>query len=353
VLIAEAPGGKIVLGNQQVEEILRHPVYYSPSIKDYTEWVGWHLDGRPVEAEEWPLARAVRGESWSEDFKYQRGDNSIGFIRVNGAPIRDLTGKVVAGVVSFNDITEQKELEHQQEVFISMATHELKTPLTALQGSVQLAQRRLRRFLGMPELASPEIQRQLEEILLMLSRGEQQLRIQNRLINDLLETSRIQTETFELQKSLCDLVGLVEETVHDFQSAHHQRTLTLHLSARDALLVEIDADRIRQVLSNYISNALKYSPVEAPIQVGVDCDRQQARVWVRDSGPGLSPEAQRHIWKRFYQVPEIQAQSGSSVSLGLGLYICQTLIKKHGGEVGVESTPTQGSTFWFTLPLAN
>lgn len=351
VLIAEAPEGKIVLGNQQVEAILRHPVYYSPDIASYTEWVGWHLDGRRVEPEEWPLARAVRGESWSEDFKYQRGDMSIGFIRVNGAPIRDLAGNVMAGVVSFNDITEQKELEHQQEVFISMATHELKTPLTALQGNMQLAQRRLRRVLNLADQISPDVQKNIEEVLLMLGRGEQQLRVQNRLINDLLETSRIQADAFELHLQACDIVSLVGETVHDFQSAHLQRAILLDLPPQDVLMVAGDADRLRQVLGNYLANAVKYSPTDALIEVGITSDEQMARVWVRDHGPGLSPEAQQHIWQRFYQAPGIQAQQDSGVSLGLGLYICQKLITRHGGQVGVESRQEQGSTFWFTLPL--
>ena len=351
VIMAEAPSGKIVLGNQQAETILRHPIHYSPTVKDYKEWVGWHLDGRLVEPNEWPLARAVRGESWSEDFKYQRGDNTIAFIRINGAPIKDLAGNVAAGVISFNDITAQKDLEHQQEVFISMATHELKTPLTALQGNVQLAQRRLNRALSISESLSPEIQKHLEEVLLMLSRGEQQLRIQNRLINDLLDMSRIQADAFELQQDTYDLVKLVKETVHDFQSAHPQRSITLEVPQQEALLVEIDPDRISQVLSNYLANALKYSPAEAPIHVGLACNEQQVRVWVRDSGPGLSPEAQQRIWQRFYQVPDIQAHNGSSVSLGLGLYICQKLMSKHGGQVGVESQQGQGSTFWFAIPL--
>lgn len=350
VLIAEAPTGKIVLGNPQVETILRHPVFYSPTIQDYTAWVGWHLDGRPVETDEWPLARAVGGESCSEEFKYQRGDGSICFIRVNGAPIKDLAGNVIRGVISFNDITAQKELEHQQEVFMSMATHELKTPLTSLQGNVQLAQRRLQRVLHTPELPTAELQTGLEEVLLLLSRSEQQLRIQNRLINDLLETSRIQTEAFELLLETCDLMNLIEETVLDFQTAHPERSIMLELSEQDTVLVKADPDRIRQVLGNYLANALKYSPTETPIQVGVSHNGEQIRVWVRDSGPGLSAEAQQHIWRRFYQVPDIQVHNGSSVSLGLGLYICQKLISKHGGQVGVESQLAQGSTFWFTIP---
>jgi len=120
VVIADAPSGKIVDGNPQVEAILRHPIFYSSSVENYGEWVGWHLDGRPMEPDEWPLAHAVRGEHSSEEIKYQRGDGTICFIRVNGAPIKDLAGNVVAGVVSVNDTTEQKELEQQQEVFVTL-----------------------------------------------------------------------------------------------------------------------------------------------------------------------------------------------------------------------------------------
>jgi signal transduction histidine kinase/DNA-binding response OmpR family regulator len=352
VIIAEAPSGKVILGNQQAEAILGHPIRYQPNIEAYGEGVGWHLDGRRVRAEEWPLARAVRGESWSEDFKYQRGDQTLCFIRINGAPLRDLTGKVIAGVISFMDITAQKDLEHQQDVFLSMATHELKTPLTALQGNIQLAQRRLQRVLHSPELTSPELQKAVEDVQRMLVRGEQQLRVQNRLINDLLETSRIQEDSFELQMEPCDLSALVRETVRDFQSAHPQRNIRCELENVEHLLIAGDADRIRQVLSNYLANALKYSPVDQPVEIGLTAHDCSAYVWVRDRGPGLSPEAQQHIWKRFYQAPDVQAQQGSGVSLGLGLYICQKLVSKHGGQVGVESQLGQGSTFWFTLPLS-
>jgi signal transduction histidine kinase/DNA-binding response OmpR family regulator len=350
VIIAEAPGGKIILGNQQAEVILGHPIHYLPDLEAYREGTGWHLNGQPVRTDEWPLARAVRGESWSEDFKYQRGDHTLCFIRINGAPLSDLTGKVIAGVISFTDITAQKDLEHQQEVFLSMATHELKTPLTALQGNIQLAQRRLQRVQRAPELASPELQKSLEDVQLMLSRGEQQLRVQNRLINDLLETSRIQEDSFELQMTSCDLPALVRETTRDFQSAHPQRSISCELETEDSLFIQGDADRIRQVLGNYLANALKYSPADMPIDIGLTVCECSVHVWVRDRGPGLSPEAQQHIWKRFYQAPDVQVQHGSGVSLGLGLYICQKLVSKHGGQVGVESQVGQGSTFWFTLP---
>jgi signal transduction histidine kinase len=113
-----------------------------------------------------------------------------------------------------------------------------------------------------------------------------------------------------------------------------------------------DAQRIGQVVTNYLTNALKYSPADRPVAVGLQVDNQQARLWVRDAGPGLPPEEQEHIWERFHQVKGIEVQSGSGVELGLGLYVCRTIIEQHHGQVGVQSARGAGSTFWFGLPLA-
>jgi signal transduction histidine kinase len=104
-----------------------------------------------------------------------------------------------------------------------------------------------------------------------------------------------------------------------------------------------------------MTNALKYSPADHPVTMGFTSDDERVRVWVRDTGPGLSQDAQQHIWRRFYQVPNTTVQTpvvGSrGVGLGLGLYICQNIIQRHGGQVGVESEQGHGATFWLTLPL--
>jgi signal transduction histidine kinase len=116
--------------------------------------------------------------------------------------------------------------------------------------------------------------------------------------------------------------------------------------------VVADADRIGQVITNYLTNALKYSAADRPVEVFLAIEGQMARASVHDEGPGLTPTEQQAIWERFYQVERMKVQSGSGVGLGLGLHICQTIIEQHQGQVGVQSSPGEGSTFWFTLPLA-
>ncbi len=113
-----------------------------------------------------------------------------------------------------------------------------------------------------------------------------------------------------------------------------------------------DPDRITQVIVNYLTNALTYSPPDRPITVCLQTQNNMVRVSVHDEGPGLSTDEQAHIWDRFYQVGQNQLPlHTSSAGMGLGLYISRSLIEQQGGQVGVDSRPGQGSTFWFTLPL--
>ena len=112
-----------------------------------------------------------------------------------------------------------------------------------------------------------------------------------------------------------------------------------------------DADRIGQVVTNLLTNALKYSPEDAAVEVVVRAEENSLRVEVRDKGPGLTVEQRKHLFERFYRAPAIEVVSGAGVGLGLGLHICKTIIERHGGEIGVISAPGRGSAFWFTLPL--
>ncbi len=250
------------------------------------------------------------------------------------------------------DISERKELEQRKDEFISMASHELRTPITTIKASLQLAERRVKKLQGNTQEYSLETNSALSDLSTLLSRALRQVGVQNRRINDLLDASRIQADKLTLSLQPCNLAHVVREVVKEQQQIAPTRTIVLEILEPDPILVLADADRIGQVVSNYMTNALKYSPEAEPIIVSLRSEGQQARVSVRDHGQGLSVEVQQHIWERFYQVPgSDEARSSRVTGLGLGLYICQTLVLRHGGAVGVESEKGVGSTFWFTLPL--
>jgi signal transduction histidine kinase len=245
-----------------------------------------------------------------------------------------------------------RQTNHQLEAFLGIVSHELKTPLSSLLLSLQLLQRRLERQprteTDLAEKEHPGKATSQE----MLELSMHQLGRLNRLVNDLVDTSRIQAGRLEFQMQYTDLSSLIEQVAEEYRQLASEERINLKQSEQRPVLVMADAERVRQVVANYLSNALKYSALDCPVEVGVQQEPQQGRVWVRDQGPGIPLEEQGHVWERFHRVAGVEVQSGSGIGLGLGLHISKTIIAQHQGQVGIESTPGQGSTFWFTLPLA-
>jgi PAS domain S-box-containing protein len=234
----------------------------------------------------------------------------------------------------------------RMDEFLGIACHELKTPLAAIKGNVQLAERRLQRLTSDRKT---QIDRLLPDLLENANRQTDRL---DRLVSDLLDVSRIQVGKLEMRSELCDLETVVQETIQEQRMINPTRSILVEMPAEEAVPIEADADRIGQVVANYLTNALKYSSVDKPVTVSLEMEGPVARVSVQDEGPGLPPGEQERIWDRFHRVRGVEVQAGSGIGLGLGLYISKTIITWHGGHVGVASTPGQGSTFWFTLPLA-
>ncbi len=250
------------------------------------------------------------------------------------------------------DLTAHKELEQQKDLMLSMTSHELKTPLAALKGTLQLLERRKKRLQRKTDQLPPQIQAFFTDLSIQLATSVRLVDVQTSLIDDLLDLSRITTKTLKLERTHFDLVFLVRETVEDLRLTAPERSLVLEVLEDTMVNVLADRTRIGQVVTNYVTNALRYSPADQPIHIGLRLQENMAYVWVRDRGSGLSSEAQKEVWQRFHQINGIPMQSsGSGKGLGLGLYICQKLIAEHQGVVGVESIPGEGSTFWFMLPL--
>ncbi len=274
-----------------------------------------------------------------------------------------LEGQVGGAVVAHFDITQQKRLELQlrqskeeMSAFLDLIGHELGNPLTSIQGHLQLALRHLHRLFSSQARSETVLAEKLVGQLVPLSDSLERAKVQagklNRFIGDLLEVARIQTHHLKLSLVNGNLVNLICETLEELRLVWPNRTLVF--AAPDyEVEVKMDVGRIEQVIINYVTNALKYSPVDRPVKVALQVGARQAVVRVQDQGPGLSREELEHIWERFYRVSgmEVQQEQEMSGGLGLGLSICRSIVQQHGGQVGVESAPGKGSTFWFTLPL--
>jgi signal transduction histidine kinase len=245
-----------------------------------------------------------------------------------------------------------REATRQMDTFLGMASHELKTPLTTIKLNLQLTQRRLEKVLCEDAGTVEQRQKKAMHLLEQLTHTDRQADRLDRLVNDLLDVSRIQANRLDLRLEPVDLAAIVREVVEEQRQAVTARPITLHLPMNTRVPAFVDGDRIGQVVTNYLTNALKYSAEERSVEVGLSVEGDQARIWVRDQGPGIPAGEQEHVWERFHRVPGIEVQSGSGIGLGLGLHISRTIIERHHGQVGLESTPGVGSTFWCTLPLA-
>jgi signal transduction histidine kinase len=235
--------------------------------------------------------------------------------------------------------------------FLSIAGHEIKTPLASIKGYIQLAEHRLKNDTSLTTSQADTHTNSLAEARELLERTDQQINRLNHLVNQLLDISRVQYDMLEIYKEPCDLVAVAQEALQVCHSTSPSRTIELALPVEEDVYVMADKNRIVQVIVDYLSNALKYSRDDRLVRMSLGVDRSMACVRVRDEGPGIPVSEQERIWERLYRVPGIKVQNGSVIGLGIGLYISRTIIEQHHGQVGVQSAPGGGSTFWFTLPL--
>ncbi len=224
-----------------------------------------------------------------------------------------------------------------KDEFLSLASHELRTPLSSLKAMIQVL---LRRQETTGVVRRPELENM-----------ERSVRRMELLVNDLLNTSLLETGMFALHMRRCDLVTLCRRILEEHVMGTNVRIT--FVTPSDPIEVEVDVDRISQVVLNLLSNARKYSSVGAPISLILERREDTGVLMVQDQGVGIPQDQLPHIFERFYRVPGIERQSGSNVGLGLGLYIAQKIVECHKGRIEVSSHPGNGSTFSVILPLAD
>lgn len=251
--------------------------------------------------------------------------------------------------------------KRQMDDFLSIAGHELRTPITSAKLNVNFVMQLLDRYLQAEDATLPVAEdvtipvgiiQGLKRARDLLERTNRQFKRQERLINDLLDLSRVDVGKLDFRFETCDFIAIAQDSTDEQQATNPGRSI-LFSAPEHPLPVWADADRLVQVADNLLSNAIKYSEPGTPVAVRVSAEEGFARYEVKDEGPGLSPEDQEQIWQRYYRVDGVLHQTGSGPGLGLGLFISKTIVERHGGEVGVESEPGKGSTFWFRVPLSS
>ena len=354
VIVAASPTGKLILGNEQVEQIFRHPFLASANVAEYAAYRGFHPDGRPYRPEEWPLARTLlTGEVVrDEEIEILRGDDSRGIILASAAPVYDRQGEIVAGVVTFTDIAERKQIEREREHllaseevaraeaergreqlqrFLGMVAHDLRNPLTSILASAQLLDR---------HETSPDRRERTAATI------ANQAHRMNAMVDSLVDAARIGAGELKMQPAPMDLVALERQVVEARQvttAEHH-----ILLEAPERLEGTWDAARLEQAMDNLIGNAIKYSPNGGEVRVRIERQDGQALVSVSDQGLGVRPKELPQLFQLFSRLGSAGTIEGS----GLGLYIVRGIVEAHGGRIWAESAgPGQGSTFYLTLPL--
>ena len=318
--------------------------------------------GQPISEDRSPFERILRGETLSGqqamDARLRSLDGRDIEVSISGEPFVDVTGRLNGGVAVTRAVTEQRRHERKLQntnrrlrEFLAIAAHELKTPITASKGYVQLAIKRMNRLESIATTEAPGLVDSIQQMRKNLADAEQSAQRLARLVERLMDVAHIQANKLEIRVEAVDLGAIIHAKVREQRLASPARAIRYKVRPIRAVPTVVDPDRVGQVLLNYLANALKYSPEDSIVEVTLEMRDTEARVSVRDAGPGIPPDEQERIWKRFEQLGSMQ-QAGSSTGLGLGLYISRAIVEAHGGHVGVQSAIGQGSTFWFDVPLA-
>lgn len=310
-----------LLGYDDKEEIV------GTGILDYAPQES-HSDWRFLQEKLWQHATP----SFSIETTLYRRDKTIIYCQVTSILFQD-NGETL-GYTIIEDISEKYALRRQREEFISIASHELRTPITSLSATVQLLNRMLK--------AIPSVPKNLLDMAASIERYSLKLNV---LVGDLLYLTKIEQGQLALNKTRFKIADLINGCCSHIRL---EGKYQLKFVGDHQLEMVADEHKIDQVLVNLVNNAVKYAPDSMEIIMKVQHSGNSIKVIVTDQGRGISNEHKASLFERYYRVDHHDLKRSG---LGLGLYICAEIVKRHGGQIGVNSTIGQGASFWFTIPF--
>ena len=279
--------------------------------------------------------RLQEKENLQIEFRFKRSDGEyLWHLAIAKPVVKKPDDQLDLWIVTLTNIHDQKLMEEKKDEFIGIASHELKTPLTSAKAYAQMLQILLKK--------EPN-----EEALLYVKRTNLFIDRLNNLIAELLDITKIQHGKLQMNPAPFDFNNMVADTVELIQHSKPKHHIHLHGAASHTVIG--DKDRIQQVLINLLTNAIKYSPGADRVDINIINEKNRLCVKVQDYGIGIPKSDQQKIFDRFYRVED---EATKFQGLGIGLFISAEIIKRHDGDIWVESSPNKGSTFYFTLPYA-
>lgn len=323
------PDGKVDYYNQKYKEFA--------GIKKKGEEYEWtlvvHKEDLEKTIQAWSNA-ILTGTVYEVEHRIKLKSGEFSWFLSRGIPVKDKSGKIIKWYGTATNINELKKLEQQKDQFIAVASHELKTPITSIKAYQQVLKKH------------SQTQNNKENTLL-LTKMEKQIDKLNLLVNDLLDVTKIQAGKLQLRVSYFNLQEVVREVVTNIQMT--TKSHKIEFNSQQELMIHADKDRLIQVIENYITNAIKYSPKAKKVIVRVKMKDSFVELSVEDFGVGIPQGKLDKIFERFYQVEEHDRKAFAG--LGLGLFISKEIITRHNGQVWATSEVDQGSRFYFKLPI--
>ncbi len=334
--------GRLVLANEAAVALLNlDSIPFHQPLSEMSDFYAIRdLEGTPLPEDALPMARALAGEVFHDYRVLLRGaSGSNSVMSFSGAPTRtDDISTIEGAVVIFRDITASQKLERAKDEFLAEAAHELRSPLAAVRGYASMLLERQKQRGEMSE-------RDMRGLIIL----SQQVTHMLRMVDNLLDVSRLDAGRIELQLQQVNLISLASQVLDQQRPGAGSHELLLEHEQPELPLL-CDSLRIRQVLTNLVGNAIKYSPPDTPITVYLKTGEDEAcpvvLVSIADRGNPIPLEQQKRLFARFYRGGGRRAEG-----LGLGLYLSYEFVQMHGGRIWLESIEGKGNTFFFTLPL--